>query len=47
MRWNREKKGLRASLVTNGLLGVLAVLGLIAVFRELPAMRRYLRMERM
>ena len=30
-----------------GLLGVLAAFGVFMLYREVPAMRRYLRMERM
>ena len=46
MKWNREAE-LGMSGLTRGMLGVMLVLGLIVFIRELPAMRRYLRMERM
>jgi hypothetical protein len=46
MRWNRERE-LRISRYTHGLLGVLLVMGLVVFVREFPAIRRYLRMERM
>jgi hypothetical protein len=46
MRWNRERE-LRVSRVTHGLLGVLGLVALAVFIRELPALRRYLRMERM
>jgi hypothetical protein len=46
MKWTlRRERGI--SHATSGLLGALVVLGLIVIMRELPAMRRYLRMERM
>ena len=43
MKWNRNHE-LRAS---RGLLGLLALFGIFVLVRELPSMRRYLRMERM
>jgi hypothetical protein len=43
MMWKRNHER-RAS---RGLLGLLAALGIFMLVRELPAMRRYLRMERM
>jgi hypothetical protein len=46
MKWNRETE-LRASRVTHAVLGVVALLGLLVLIRELPALRRYLRMGRM
>ncbi len=46
MKWNREAE-LHASRVTHGILGVIAFVGLIVLIRELPAVRRYLRMARM
>lgn len=46
MRWNRKREP-RVSRVTQGLLGMLVLAGLAVLARELPAMRRYLRMSRM
>ena len=44
MRYRNHK---RLSFSMTGLLVGLAVLGLITITRELPAMRRYLRMRSM
>ena len=44
MRNNTHK---RLSFSMTGLLVGLAVLGVIAITRELPAMRRYIRMRNM
>lgn len=46
MKWNRRKE-LAVSRVTQGLLGIIALAGLAVLLRELPAMRRYLRIARM
>ena len=46
MRWNREKE-LKVSRYTHSFMGVLLLLGIVVFIREIPAIRRYLRMERM
>jgi hypothetical protein len=42
-----ERKSAGRVRVTQGLLAVLGLIGVAIFIRELPALRRYLRMERM
>ncbi len=46
MKWNRRKVS-GGMDVTRGLLGAVALIGIVVLLREMPAMRRYLRMARM
>ncbi len=47
MMLRNRKNERRSGRVTQGVLAGLAMFGLYMIFRELPAARRYLRMERM
>lgn len=48
MNWRTKQRGKEAmSGLSLGVLGVFAALGLYVFYRELPSLRRYIRLKRM